>query len=107
MEQFANFETFTKTNDVIRLRNLFNKAENSMRNLRSLGVDSNNQGKLLVTVLTSKLPSDMRTLFAPKFSGKLWGLDEMLEKFRCKLEAKEQESLTVKAEKGYEKNGEN
>ena len=42
MEQFANFETFTKTNDVILLRNLFNKAENSMRNLRSLGVDSNN-----------------------------------------------------------------
>ena len=42
MEQFANFETFTKTNDVISLRKFFNKAENSMRNLRSLGVDSNN-----------------------------------------------------------------
>ena len=107
MEQFANFETFTKTNDVISLRKFFNKAENSMRNLRSLGVDSNNQGKLLVTVLNSKLPSNMRTSFAPKFSGKLWSLDEMLEIFRCELEAEEQESLTVKAEKGYEKSGEN
>ena len=42
MEQFVNLETVTKTNDVIRLRKLFNKVENSMRNLRSLGVDSDN-----------------------------------------------------------------
>ena len=31
----------------------------------------------------------------------------MLEIFRCELEAKEQTSLTVKAEKGYEKSREN
>ena len=30
MEQFVNLETVTKTNDVIRLRKLFNKVENSM-----------------------------------------------------------------------------
>ena len=71
MEQFVNLETVTKTNDVIRLRKLFNKVENSMRNLRSLGVDSDNYGKLLVPVLNSKLPSDMRTLFAQKFSGEV------------------------------------
>ena len=64
MEQFVNLETVTKTNDVIRLRKLFNKVENSMRNLRSLGVDSDNYGKLLVPVLNSKLPSDISTLFA-------------------------------------------
>ena len=107
MEQFLNLETVTKSNGVIRLRKLFNKVENSMRNLRSLGVDSDNYGKLLVPVLNSKLPSDIRTSFARKFSGKVWNLDEMLEIFRCELEAKEQASLTVKAEKGYEKSREN
>ena len=107
MEQFVNLETVTKTNDVIRLRKLFNKVENSMRNLRSLGVDSDNYGKLLVPVLNSKLPSDMRTLFARTFCGKVWDLDEMLKIFRCELEAKEQASLTVKAEKSYEKSREN
>ena len=103
MEQFVNLETVTKTNDVIRLRKLFNKVENRMQNLRSLGVDSGNYGKLLAPVLNSKLPSDMRTLFARKFSGKVWNLDEMLKIFRCELEAKEQASLTVKADKSYEK----
>ena len=72
-----------------------------MQNLRSLGVDSDNYGKLLVPVLNSKLPSDMRTSFARKFSGKVWNLDEMLKIFRCKLEAKKQASLTVKAGKDY------
>ena len=48
MEQFVNLETVTKTNDVIRLRKLLNKVENSMRNLRNLGVDSDNYEKFLV-----------------------------------------------------------
>ena len=45
----------------------------------------------------------MHTSFAREFSGKVWDLDEMLEIFRCELEAKEQALLTVKAKKGYEK----
>ena len=53
MEQFVNLETVTKTNDVIRLRKVFNKVENSMRNLRSLAVDLDNYEKLLVPVLNS------------------------------------------------------
>ena len=32
MEQFVSLETATKSNDVIRLRKLFNKVENSMQN---------------------------------------------------------------------------
>ena len=64
MEQFLNLKTVTKTNSVIRLRKLFNKVENRIRNLRSLDVDSDNYEKLLVPVLNSKLPSDMHTLFA-------------------------------------------
>ena len=107
LEQFVNLETVTKTNDVIRLRKLFNKVENSIRNLRSLCVDSDNYGKLLVPVLNSKLPSNTRTLFARKFNGKFWDLDEMLKIFKCELEKKEQVSLTVKAEKGYEKSRKN
>ena len=107
MEQFLNLKTVTKTNSVIRLRKLFNKVENRIRNLRSLDVDSDNYEKLLVPVLNSKLPSDMHTLFSRKFSGKVWDLDEMFKIFRCELEAKEQALLTVKAEKGYEKSKEN
>ena len=96
MELLVNLETVAKPNDVIRLRKLFDKVENSMQNLRSLGEDLENYEKLLVPVLNSKLWSDMRTLFARKFSEKVWNLDEMLDIFKCELEAKEQASLAVK-----------
>ena len=87
MEQFVNLETVTKSNDEICLRKLFH----SMRNLQSLDVYSDNYGRLLLPILNSKLPSDMRTLFARKISETLWDLDE--------LGAKEQASLTVKTAK--------
>ena len=45
----------------------------------------------------------MRTLFAREFSEKVCNLDEMLEIFRCELEAKKQASLTAKAEKVMKK----
>ena len=71
-----------------------------MGNLRTLGVYSNNYEKVLVLVLNAKLPFVIRTLFARKFSENVYDLDEMLKIFRCELEAMEQTSLTVKAEKG-------
>ena len=86
---------------------LFKKVENSTQNLRFLGVDLDNYGKLFVLVLNLKLPSDVCTLFAQKTSPKVKNLDEVLEIFICELEANEQASLTVKAEKGHEKSKKN
>ena len=70
-------------------------------------MDSDNYGKFLVPVLKlrRKFSSHMRSLFARKF-GKVYNLDEMLEIFRCELEAKEQASLTIKAENGSGKSRE-
>ena len=44
---------------------------------------------LLIPVLTSKLPTDNRTLFARKFSDRVGELDELLTLFKNELEAKE------------------
>ena len=78
MEQFVNLETVIKSNNAIRLRRLFNKFEKIIQNLRSF-VDSHNYGKLSVPILNWKRPSDIRTLFARKFNGKVWVLDEKLK----------------------------
>ena len=74
MEQFVNLDIVTKSNDVFCLRKLLNKVENNMQNLRSLGVDSENYGKLVVLVLNWTLTSDMRPLFARKFSRHFWDM---------------------------------
>ena len=51
MEQVVNLDIATKSNDVFCLRKLLNKVKSNMQNLRSLGVDSENYGKLVVLVL--------------------------------------------------------
>ena len=51
MEQVVNLDIATKSNGVFCLRKLLNKVKSNMQNLRSLGVDSENYGKLVVLVL--------------------------------------------------------
>ena len=44
---------------------------------------------LLIPALTSKLPTDLQTLFARIFSDRAWELNELLILFKSELEAKE------------------
>ena len=67
----------------------YNKVEITICNLKSLNIEPSAYGSLLVPVLTSKLPTDLRTLFIQKFSDRVWELDEPLTLFRNELEAKE------------------
>ena len=89
MEQFVQLDKIEKSNDVIRLRMFYNKVEITIRNLKLLNIETSTYGSLLIPVLTSKLPTDLRTLFARKFSDRVWELDELLTLFKNELEAKE------------------
>ena len=71
------------------MRTFFNKIEITVQNLKSLGTETSSYGSLLIPVLTSKLPTDLRTLFARKFTGNVWLLDELLVILKNELEAKE------------------
>ena len=68
---------------------LYNKVEITIRNLKSLNIEPSAYGSLLIPVLTSKLPTNLRTLFAPKFSDRVWELNEHLTLFKIELESKE------------------
>ena len=58
-------------NDVSGLRNLIDKLEGSVRNLKSLKVDPSSYGILLMPVINEKLPTEMRLLIARKFDNEL------------------------------------
>ena len=53
------------------------------------GIRTSSYGSLLIPMLTSKLPTDLRTLFTRKFTGNVWLLDELLVFLKNELEAKE------------------
>ena len=59
-------------NTVSRLRNLTEKLESTIRNLKGLKVDPTSYDILLVPLINEKLPTEMRLIIARNFDNKLW-----------------------------------
>ena len=76
------------------MRKLYNQVESSVRNLKSLQVDTSGYGALLVPLLIEKHPFNLRQSIAKKFENDIWELQEMLKILKGDLEAKER-SISV------------
>ena len=59
-------------NTVSGLRNLTEKLESIIRNLKDLKVDPTSYDILLVPLINEKLPTEMRLIIARNFDNKLW-----------------------------------
>ncbi|XP_065671674.1 uncharacterized protein LOC136089550 [Hydra vulgaris] len=77
------------SDNVDGLRKLYNDIEASVRNLKSLKVETNTYGSLLIPILKDKLPDDLVLLISRKFGGEIWTIDLLLKYFREELNAKE------------------
>ena len=95
MDKFVRLEAITKSSDITRLRKVYNQIETGIRNLKTFDVHPESYGSLLVPVLSTKLPGDVRTLFARTFNHGKWDLTEMMEIFKKKFEAKECAFATI------------
>ena len=96
MPKFVSLPSVKNQHDAAGLRKLFDQVESSVRNLKSLKVETNSYGSLLVPLLNEKLSNDMRERIARKFDNNVWSLDDMLNFLKRELEAKER-SLSVGA----------
>ena len=76
----ASFYTTCKkpSNDVLNLRKLLDQAESSVRNTKSLKVETNSYRELLVPLLNEKLPNDLSLRIACEFENDVWLLGDML-----------------------------
>ena len=81
-------------NDISGPRKLFNKEENSVRNLKTLSVEPDVYGFLLVPLINEKLPNDLKLLIAHQFDSDVWSLSKMLEELKKEIEEKETATLT-------------
>ena len=71
------------------LRFVYDKVSIHVRGLESLGVSSKEFGSLLVPIVMTKLPNDLRMRIARETSGDVWKIDEILEILRKEIEARE------------------
>ena len=88
MQQFVSLPKFKSANDISGLRKLFDKVENSVRDLKTLSVDPDTYGSLLVPLINEKLPNDFKLLIAHQIDSDVWSLLKLLKHLKNEIEAK-------------------
>ena len=82
--------------DISGMRTLYDELQAQVRNLKSLGLDANNYGPMLVPVLMSKLPEEMKLIISREFnSEEIWDIAKILEKFKAEIQAREKVCFVV------------
>ena len=72
-----------------QVRLVYDKISVNVRGLESLGVSSNQYGSLLIPVILSKLPHEIRVQIARNTAREVWDMSELLEVIRQEVEALE------------------
>ena len=72
-----------------QLRYIYDKVSVHVRGLASLGVYSEQYGSMLIPIIMTKLPSEIRLQIARKSSGDVWKIDELLDTIKTEIEARE------------------
>lgn len=72
-----------------QLRIIYDKISVNVRGLEALGIKSDQYGSLLIPVIMSKLPSEIRIEIARKTTSEVWQIHDLLEIIRKEIEARE------------------
>ena len=72
-----------------QLRLVYVKISINIRGLESLGISSSQYGSLLIPVIMSKLPHEIRVQVAKNTAREVWDMSELLEVIRQEVEARE------------------
>ncbi|XP_046857875.1 uncharacterized protein LOC124451297 [Xenia sp. Carnegie-2017] len=70
-----------------QVRYIYGKVSVHVRGLSSLGVSSEQYGSMLIPIIVTKLPSDIRLQIAQKSSGDVWKIDELLDTIKTEIKA--------------------
>ena len=89
MKRFVSLNNVKSVHDVKGLRILSQTVESSIRNLKTLKVDVNSYGFLLVPLLNAKLPKELSLLIARTFEDDIWPLKDIMKVLKNGIQAKE------------------
>ena len=77
-----------------KLRKLYDEIEVRIRGLQSMGIQADSYGTLLVPVLLSKLPDDVKLQISRGVEDGKWNLDDLLKKLIAEITARERCTTT-------------
>ena len=88
--KILDLETVWSISDVKVLRNLYDCVETQLRNLESLKMKPEEYGPMLIPVLMSKIPDELKLILSRERD---WTLKNILEKMKLEIEAREKVKL--------------
>ena len=94
MNKLLNLEPVCGLSAVKELRQLYDTIETQVRSLNSLGLNERNYGAMLVPVVMSKLPQEVKLVITRQFGKNSWDIKLVLGALRAELEAREKVYLT-------------
>ncbi len=71
------------------LRFVYDKIRAHVQGLAALGVSSEQYGSLLIPIIMSKMPNDIRLEIACKAKNDVWQIEELLDTIKLEVEARE------------------
>ena len=90
IEKLLNLTPVISINDVKRIRKLYDEIEAHTRNLKSLSVNTDKYGPVLVSIVMSKLPSEIKLVISREMSiSDEWIVDELMEALKREIESRE------------------
>ena len=81
------------TNDVKKLRSLYDACEGYIHGLESLGVYPESYGDLLIPIVMKKLPEEVRRIMLRSHDETTWTLADLRKQLRHEVETREKSSL--------------
>ena len=89
MESLLNLQAVSRERDIKALRKLYDNIESNVRSLKTLGVNFEQYGTLLIPIIMSKLPEETRLVITKGIQGENWCLDVIMKILKIELEARE------------------
>ena len=79
MEALLKLLIVSSVHETKKIRDLYDKITINIRSLKTLGIESESSGNLLVLVVMDKISSELRLIISRKFGSKeTWDLDVLL-----------------------------
>jgi len=77
----------------LTLRSVYDKIMIHTRGLESLGINLDNNGTMLIPLISPKIPNEVRLRMARAHPGEVWKIQDLMEMIKTEVEAREASNL--------------
>ena len=104
INSLLNLEVVASVSDIKGLRRLCDKIEGQVRCLEAMGLDPCGYGPLLIPVILTKIPEEIKLIISRKFGKGIWDAKAILEILNTELHVRERLSVNSQNENSEKEN---